>query len=141
MNEVILLLLLLCVVGAFFLWSRQSGPVVRRNGKISALLRSRHNLVAETPVWRVDQIKPHNKATDLWLIIDNKVYDVTDFVEDHEGGSAILRKAGLDNSKGFKGSQHPAKVFEMIDEYYIGDLHEDDHFEAKSKPDEKPKSS
>jgi len=89
-------------------------------------------------------VKPHNKATDLWLVIDNKVYDVTDFVEDHEGGTAILRKGGLDNTRGFNGAQHPAKVHEMIDEYFIGVLHEEDRFEVKAKPGDnmlKPKLS
>jgi len=122
---------------------RTTQAPVRSGDKITTRLRTRHNLTANIPVWRSLDVKPHNKATDLWLVIDNKVYDVTDFVEDHEGGMAILRKGGLDNTKGFNGAQHPAKVHEMIDEYFIGVLHEDDHFEVKAKPDtiSKAKSS
>ena len=51
-----------------------------------------------------------------------KVYDVTEYVDEHVGGDAIGKLAGLDNTKGFLGPQHPEKVTQMIEEYYIGDL-------------------
>lgn len=56
----------------------------------------------------------HNRREDLWLVIDGKVYDFTDFVEDHPGGDAILRYAGGDATVGFKGPQHPSRVWDMV---------------------------
>jgi len=32
----------------------------------------------------------HNKPTDLWVIIDSNVYDLTKFIEVHPGGRAVL---------------------------------------------------
>lgn len=52
---------------------------------------------------------------------------MSDFVEDHPGGDAIQRQMGLDNTEGFSGIHHPAKVWDMIQDYYIGDVRKEDH--------------
>jgi cytochrome b involved in lipid metabolism len=31
----------------------------------------------------LDQVKQHSERESLWLVIENKVYDVTKFIEDH----------------------------------------------------------
>ncbi|KVI07642.1 cytochrome b5, heme-binding site-containing protein [Cynara cardunculus var. scolymus] len=64
----------------------------------------------------------HNKRTDCWIIIKEKVYDVTSYVEEHPGGDAILVHAGDDSTEGFFGPQHATRVFDMIEDFYIGDL-------------------
>ncbi|RZB60064.1 Cytochrome B5-like protein isoform C, partial [Glycine soja] len=50
------------------------------------------------------EISLHNKRTDCWIIIKNKVYDVTSYVEEHPGGDAILAHAGDDSTEGFFGN-------------------------------------
>ncbi|CAH1447766.1 unnamed protein product [Lactuca virosa] len=64
----------------------------------------------------------HNKRTDCWIIIKEKVYDVTPYVEEHPGGDAILAHAGDDSTEGFFGPQHATRVFDMIEDFYIGEL-------------------
>lgn len=32
----------------------------------------------------------HNKPDDLWIIIDSYVYDLSDFIDAHPGGEAVL---------------------------------------------------
>ena len=52
-----------------------------------------------------------------------QVYDVTPYVEDHVGGlEAISKNAGKDNTVGFFGKQHPDRVSQLIEEYFIGEL-------------------
>eukprot|EP00250_Pteridium_aquilinum_P002558 c12779_g1_i1 orf=189-557(-) len=68
------------------------------------------------------EVSKHNTATDCWIIIKNKVYNVTPYVEEHPGGYAILNHAGGDSTEGFYGPQHASRVFDMVDEFYIGDL-------------------
>jgi cytochrome b involved in lipid metabolism len=52
----------------------------------------------------VDEIAKHSTESDAWIIVDGKVYDVTDYIDLHPGGDAILRNAGLDSSEGFHGT-------------------------------------
>ncbi|CAK9326671.1 unnamed protein product [Citrullus colocynthis] len=73
-------------------------------------------------VYSKDEVSVHNKRTDCWVIIKNKVYDVTSYVEEHPGGDAILTHAGDDSTEGFYGPQHATRVFDMIEDFYIGDL-------------------
>lgn len=49
------------------------------------------------------EVAKHNKTDDAWIIIENKVYDVTSYVEEHPGGDAILRHVGGDATEGFHG--------------------------------------
>ena len=46
-----------------------------------------------------EEVRKHNNKDDIWLIINEKVYDVTEFQKKHPGGSRILRiYAGEDAS-------------------------------------------
>ncbi|KAL9252972.1 Cytochrome B5-like protein [Drosera capensis] len=69
------------------------------------------------------EVSLHNKRTDCWIIIKEKVYDVTSYVEEHPGGDAILVHAGDDSAEG---PQHATRTFDMIDDFYIGELDQED---------------
>ncbi|KAH6809954.1 cytochrome B5-like protein [Perilla frutescens var. frutescens] len=75
------------------------------------------------------EVSLHNKRTDCWIIIKDRVYDVTSYVEEHPGGDAILAHAGDDSTEGFFGQpvscdrpQHATRVFDMIEDFFIGHL-------------------
>lgn len=56
------------------------------------------------------EIATHKSVEEgLWIIIDNDVYDVTKFIDEHPGGPKILKRvAGKDASKQFwKVTFHP----------------------------------
>ncbi|WIA37896.1 hypothetical protein OEZ86_001273 [Tetradesmus obliquus] len=78
--------------------------------------------------WSREEVAKHATADDLWLIIKDqasgvaKVYDVTDYVEEHPGGMAIMYNAGGDATEGFHGPQHPPTVHELLKDYCIGTL-------------------
>eukprot|EP00188_Purpureofilum_apyrenoidigerum_P003152 Plantae.Rhodophyta-Purpureofilum_apyrenoidigerum.ctg32165.p1 GENE.Plantae.Rhodophyta-Purpureofilum_apyrenoidigerum.ctg32165~~Plantae.Rhodophyta-Purpureofilum_apyrenoidigerum.ctg32165.p1 ORF type:complete len:121 (+),score=18.42 Plantae.Rhodophyta-Purpureofilum_apyrenoidigerum.ctg32165:93-455(+) len=69
-----------------------------------------------------EEIARHTEPGDLWLIIDGKVYDFSEYHDLHPGGDAIFNNAGTDSSKGFHGEQHPTKVNDMLEDFYLGNV-------------------
>ena len=70
------------------------------------------------------EVAAKNKASDCWTIIGNKVYDLTNWVSRHPGGSSsIASLCGIDGTSRFK-NQHGSsgKPNFTLDDYYIGDL-------------------
>lgn len=58
--------------------------------------------------------------------MDGKVYDVTDFLDDHPGGGeSITISAGQDSSEEFN-ALHSDKARAMLEDYYIGELDSSD---------------
>ncbi|KAF2728252.1 acyl-CoA dehydrogenase family protein [Polyplosphaeria fusca] len=65
-------------------------------------------------------VASHNKPDDLWCIIDHKVYDLTDFVDAHPGGSVVLEQvAGTDATTAFY-NLHRQEVLEKYKDLCIG---------------------
>ncbi|XP_024020691.1 cytochrome B5-like protein [Morus notabilis] len=102
------------LLGAFLLISQNPKSGGSKNDQSSAKKGAK--------VYSKAEVSLHNKRTDCWIIIKDKVYDVTSYVEEHPGGDAILAHAGGDSTEGFYGPQHATRVFDMIDDFYIGDL-------------------
>lgn len=66
------------------------------------------------------EVSAHADSTSCWLILDNKVYDVTTFIGKHPGGESILKGCGKDATKMF--SKHPESAKAMKEQFYIGDF-------------------
>lgn len=46
-------------------------------------------------IFTLEEVQRHNNEASCWVIVKNKVYDLTDFLGDHPGGvEAILKYAG-----------------------------------------------
>lgn len=52
--------------------------------------------MADTPrTW--EEIRKHNKKNDCWVVVDNVVYDMTPFLDEHPGGRRLpVKQAGKD---------------------------------------------
>lgn len=58
-----------------------------------------------------EEVKIHNSPTDCWVVIDNKVFNLTNYLNKHPGGPKVLAgKAGKDGSLAFKAANHPTYV-------------------------------
>jgi L-lactate dehydrogenase (cytochrome) len=54
-----------------------------------------------------EELSKHISQDDLWIAINGVVYDVTNFINDHPGGSKpLLKYAGTDATEAF-GNVHP----------------------------------
>ena len=72
-------------------------------------------------VFSVCDVSLHDQRNDCWLIAHGIVYDVTDFLSQHPGGSqSILMHAGkrVDDDFDF----HPREAQKMWNQYRIGTL-------------------
>ena len=50
----------------------------------------------------MEEVRRHNKIGDAWLVIDGKVYDISDWTRQHPGGGGVLMSfAGRDASEAF----------------------------------------
>eukprot|EP00483_Globobulimina_turgida_P000169 UN00169 len=76
----------------------------------------------------MDEVSKHNKPDDAWIVIHGKVYNITEFIEEHPGGEGVLiAYAGTDVTEQFQSVIHSQAAAEIQEELYIGDL------ELKSK--------
>ena len=74
---------------------------------------------------QLNEIFEHNTKESLWLLIHNKIYDVTNFK--HPGGKQILlQNAGQDATTQFEDIAHSPKSDEYMKDLYIGDFVPDD---------------
>jgi cytochrome b involved in lipid metabolism len=69
----------------------------------------------------IEEVSLHNTEDDIWIIIDDNVYDITDFISKHPGGKVILLSfGGQDVSDYFKELHKPEILNEIADHYKIG---------------------
>ena len=72
----------------------------------------------------VEEVAKHKNRQSCWIIIHDKVYDVTKFLAAHPGGSSVIVFAsGRDATNSFE-SLHPTmgKARNLISQYCIGNL-------------------
>ena len=70
-----------------------------------------------------EQIAKHNTITDCWVSIDDKVYDLTEFISLHPGGGDIIMKvAGQDATLMFHQFGHSEYARNIMNRYCIGEL-------------------
>uniref|UniRef100_A0A8C2F0A9 Cytochrome b5 n=1 Tax=Cyprinus carpio TaxID=7962 RepID=A0A8C2F0A9_CYPCA len=77
--------------------------------------------------YRLSEVEERNSFKSTWIIINNKVYDVTKFLEEHPGGEEVLlEQAGGDATESFEDVGHSTDAREMASSMVIGELHPDD---------------
>ena len=76
------------------------------------------------------EVRNHNTEDDLWMVLENKVFDLTDFVSIHPGGPGYLTmNAGMDGTDPFQDVHFGIFSRAEVMEYYIGDLDMSSKFE------------
>lgn len=81
--------------------------------------------MAEKPLreYSHQEVRAHGHADDLWMILYNKVYDVTAFTLDHPGGAEVLFDcAGVDATAAFEDVGHSQDAVDMLAPYLVGQL-------------------
>jgi cytochrome b involved in lipid metabolism len=74
-----------------------------------------------------DLVAKHNNATDCWIIVQNKVYSASSYLNQHPGGAdRIIPYCGQEATQAFttmggRGS-HSQNAYDILGSYYIGEL-------------------
>ncbi|CAM8973020.1 hypothetical protein QQ045_028987 [Rhodiola kirilowii] len=67
-----------------------------------------------------EELKKHSKAGDLWISIQGKIYDVSNWSKDHPGGDTpLLNLAGQDVTDAFV-AYHPTSAWQYLDKFFNG---------------------
>ncbi|KAI1184048.1 Oxidoreductase, molybdopterin-binding domain-containing protein [Nemania serpens] len=81
------------------------------------------------PRYRLSEVKAHGSGSERpWVVYEDKVYDITDWIAAHPGGEVILRAAGgcIEPYWDIFAIHKSPYVREILDQYMIGKVHPDD---------------
>ena len=80
----------------------------------------------DTQIVTKDELSKHTKDGDLWVLVDGKVYDVSEYMEDHPGGKEILldHSGAKDASLAYEDADHSKRAREMVTKYLVGTFQE-----------------
>ena len=95
--------------------------------KIARATEIRRNEKGER-IFTREEVNTHNTADDCWMILDNKVYNVTAWVDLHPGGDAIGEGAGKDATSLFEFQHHSEHAREILAKYLIGIVDEEPRY-------------
>merc|ERR1712093_503297 len=84
----------------------------------------------------VQEISKHNIPEDLWVVVDDNVYDLTEFAPEHPGGAAIIhRYAGRDASTAYDEVHVPSLIKSSLDSSkHVGTLDSSSITDTWAKP-------
>uniref|UniRef100_A0A1I8GH37 Cytochrome b5 heme-binding domain-containing protein n=1 Tax=Macrostomum lignano TaxID=282301 RepID=A0A1I8GH37_9PLAT len=79
--------------------------------------------IDDLPVYSREQVSWHANSESCWIVIDNLVYDVTEFLKQHPGGAEVLlENAGADCTEAFKDTGHSGAARQQLANYLVGRL-------------------
>ncbi|KAH7064312.1 FMN-dependent dehydrogenase-domain-containing protein [Paraphoma chrysanthemicola] len=67
------------------------------------------------PTVSVEEIKKHSSEKDCWIVVDDVIWDITEFAPTHPGGNDIIyRHAGLDASSAYNAVHSPSLLSKTL---------------------------
>uniref|UniRef100_A0A7S0XK19 Cytochrome b5 heme-binding domain-containing protein n=1 Tax=Mantoniella antarctica TaxID=81844 RepID=A0A7S0XK19_9CHLO len=101
--------------------------------------------MAASTGYTMADVAKHDKEGDAWVTVADKVYDISQWVRRHPGGSMVLLQyAGRDITDAFRAYHGPVgKAPKTLASYYVGELVDADHdaSDATSDADETSSTS
>jgi cytochrome b involved in lipid metabolism len=87
------------------------------SGVSSGIQNNTTTPLALTPL----EISKHTTEQSCWMLMGNKIYDVTSYLSQHPGGrNSILQYCGKDGSAVFTGLPHSSSAEQLLASYYVG---------------------
>ena len=87
------------------------------------LKRTKTDPDTNLPVVSLDEVSEHCSQEDGWMVLYDRVYDVTAFLREHPGGEDVMIEyLGYDATFAFRGVGHSNDALEMLEDFLIGIL-------------------
>jgi len=78
---------------------------------------------AEKKLFSLKDVESHKDKKSCWIVINDNVYDVTKFLEEHPGGEEVLlEQAGKDATENFEDVGHSTDARTMMKDYLVGEI-------------------
>ena len=116
---------MMSLVAVFFIF------VVASSYRIKSNSIKRSNITPQTAninqSLTILEVAKHNTQSDCYMIISNKVYNITDYINSHPGGLGFARYCGQDatdafNTKGGRGEGHSNYANQLLNNYFVANL-------------------
>ncbi|KAL5777632.1 hypothetical protein ACOSP7_010558 [Xanthoceras sorbifolium] len=79
--------------------------------------------MADQKVFTLSDVAQHKFKNDCWFVINGRVVNVTEFLEEHPGGEEVLlESAGKDATKEFENIGHSNAAQKLLLKYQVGVL-------------------
>lgn len=71
-----------------------------------------------------EEVAQHNSvSTGVWVVVEGRIYDVTQFVDEHPGGEEVLLdNAGKDATSAFTDVGHSNNAIQLRESFLIGHI-------------------
>ncbi|XP_048731592.1 uncharacterized protein LOC125648577 [Ostrea edulis] len=84
---------------------------------------TRPNSQSDLREFSLADVSEHCDIRSCWIIISDKVYDVTNFIHEHPGGlDVIMEYAGSDATVVFMDKGHSKDAYMLLSDYYLGNV-------------------
>ncbi|KXS21349.1 cytochrome b5 [Gonapodya prolifera JEL478] len=81
-----------------------------------------------------EEVAAHSSRADIWIVVENSVYNITKFLDEHPGGEEVLiEQAGQDATEAFEEIGHSDDARKMLKNYKVGDVKDPDQKPVKKK--------
>jgi len=86
------------------------------------------NSINPKAIHTFEEVERNNSLASCWMIIESKVYDLTNYINIHPGGREIVEGCGKDATSLFKtkggefGDGHSNRAISMLTPYFKGNL-------------------
>ncbi|KAI0353498.1 cytochrome b5 [Pilatotrama ljubarskyi] len=89
-------------------------------------------MASESKLVTYAELKAHSTKESLYILLHEKVYDVTKFIDEHPGGDeVILAEAGRDATEAFEDVGHSDEARALLPDMLVGDFEKTDELKTK----------
>ena len=97
------------------------------SGSTTGTSETNQRVPSSLPEYNLSEVSNHCSPDDCWLVIFDRVYNVTSFLQEHPGGEYIMMEfAGRDATIPFRSTRHGRDSYQMLSNYLIGILPENE---------------